>query len=122
MHLKVYSKQGDIGGVVNFVSGISGYARAETYYPGRNWIYLAIEKGMTAADTKQWVSEHPMVVIYLLAAPITTQLDPIELPIMQAGITNIWTDPSTSLSVTYERDRNIVISKLEAAAADLATS
>lgn len=59
---------------------------------------------------------------YPLATPITTQLDPIELPIMQAGITNIWSNPSTNLSVTYERDRNIVISNLEAAAADLATS
>ena len=59
---------------------------------------------------------------YRLSVPETIDLGEIELPIMQAGTTNIWTDPSTSLSVTYERDRNIVISKLEAAAADLATS
>ena len=63
-----------------------------------------------------------MDIQYPLAAPETIQLDPIELPIMQSGVTNLWSDPSTNLSVTYERDRNIVIANLKAAVADLTTS
>jgi len=76
----------------------------------------------TVNDFKAALAENPIVIQYPLATPITTTLDPIELPIMQAGITNLWSDPSTNLSVTYERDRNIVIANLKAAVTDLATS
>ena len=120
-YLKPYPRQSYIGGVVYFVSGISGYYHA-TAYAGQNWFYVAIEKDMTASDTKQWVSEHHISVQYPLATPETTSLDPIELPAMQSGLTNVWSDPSTNLSITYERDRNIVISNLKASIDDLATS
>jgi len=93
--------------------------RISIYY-GREEIVIIDKDYDDAGDFME--SVNGVMAYYPLATPITTTLDPIELPIMQAGITNIWSDPSTNLSVTYERDRNIVISKLEAAAADLATS
>lgn len=121
--LIAFDSAADIGGTYGFIQGISAWASNGTY-EGQNWVYIALDttRNMTAKELSQYLADNPITVQYPLATPITTQLDPIELPIMQAGTTNIWTDPSTSLSVTYERDRNIVISKLEAAAADLATS
>ena len=62
------------------------------------------------------------LLLYPLRTPETIDLGIFELPAMQSGITNLWSDPSTNLSVTYERDRNIVITSLKAAVADLATS
>ena len=59
---------------------------------------------------------------YVLATPITTQLDPIELPIMPSKDTTIWSDPSAQLKVTYIQDTNLVIENLEATVADMATS
>lgn len=74
----------------------------------------------TAADFKVAVSG--VMAYYPLATPETLDLGIFELPAMQSGTTNLWSDPSTNLSVTYERDRNIVITNLKAAVADLTTS
>lgn len=102
-------------------SGISGYRKIAT--SGFNWLYVNVEGINTIANLRPWLAEHTPTVLYQTFEPPTTEtLNPIELPIMQAGTTNIWTDPSTNLSVTYERDRNIVITNLKAAVADLATS
>ena len=78
----------------------------------------------TSETTAEQVKEDLTGVMFYYApsTPTIIQLDPIELPAMQSGTTNLWSDPSTNLSVTYERDRNIVITNLKAAVADLATS
>lgn len=93
---------------------------------GRNTERHAIIKTETRYDTvgdfTASLAENPIIIQYALATPQIIDLGEIELPIMQAGTTNIWSDPSTNLSVTYERDRNIVITNLKAAVADLATS
>jgi hypothetical protein len=63
------------------------------------------------------------VYIYLkFLEPITTQLDPIELPVLPAPACTVWADPTTGLQMEYVRDTNIVIAAFEAALADLATS
>ena len=56
--------------------------------------------------------------LYQLATPITTQLDPIELPFTAAPNFTIWSDPGTGLTMEYVRDANIVIQNIEQAIAD----
>ena len=76
----------------------------------------------SATDFSAWLAENPITVHFPLATPITTQLDPIELPILPAPNATVWSDPSTGLQMEYVQDTNIVIASLEAALADLATS
>jgi hypothetical protein len=84
----------------------------------------------TASDTKEqktakiraWLAENPITVQYPLATPTTTQLDPIELPVLPAPNCTVWSDPTTGLQMEYVQDTNIVIAELRAALADLATS
>ena len=61
-------------------------------------------------------------IIFALATPTTTQLDPIELPVLPAPNCTVWADPTTGLRMEYVRDTNLVIAAFEAALADLATS
>ena len=75
-----------------------------------------------APEFKAWLAENNMTVQYPLATPITTQLDPIELPVLPAPNCTVWADPTTGLQMEYVQDTNIVIASLEAAYADLATS
>ena len=73
----------------------------------------------TAADFKAALDAS---LNYQLAAPVTTTLDPIELPVLPAPNCTVWADPTTGLQMEYVRDTGIVIASLEAAYADLATS
>lgn len=56
---------------------------------------------------------------YLLATPVTTQIDPIELPVLPAPNFTIWNDQNTGMQLEYVRDSNIVIQNIEQAIADL---
>lgn len=91
---------------------------------GTKRIYMSISNAFnTLALANEWLAENgPIIFDYKKETPETIDLGIFELPAMQSGITNLWSDPSTNLSVTYERDRNIVITNLKAAVADLATS
>ena len=63
--------------------------------------------------------------IYKLATPVTTQLDPIELPQLPAPNCTVWCDGGSaqpSFVMQYVQDTNLVVQALEAAIADLATS
>lgn len=76
----------------------------------------------SATDFSAWLAENPITVHFPLATPITTQLDPIELPVLPAPTCTVWSDPTTGLQMEYVRDTNLVIAAFEAALADLATS
>ena len=78
--------------------------------------------GMTAAEINAWLTQNALFVQYPPATPITTQLDPIELPVLPAPTCTMWADPTTGLTMEYVQDTNLVISELRAAIADLATS
>ena len=64
------------------------------------------------------------VIYYPLATPVTTTLEPIELPVLPAPSVTIYAtaDATPELQVTYERDVNITIAALEEALADVVTS
>jgi len=50
----------------------------------------------------EWLAENgPITFVYKLATPVTTTLDPIELPHMPLGDVTIWSDPVTGLMVNY---------------------
>lgn len=57
-------------------------------------------------------------ILYALATPITTQLDPVELPFTTAPNFTIWNNPNTGLQIEYVRDSNLVIQRIEEAIAD----
>ena len=77
--------------------------------------------GVDVMSTTGEIADGPTV-LYKLAAPVTTQLDPVELPVLPAPNATVWSDPTTGLQMEYVRDTSIVIASLEAAYADLATS
>lgn len=72
----------------------------------------------SALEFGQWVAEHNIEFYMPLATPITTQLDPIELPVLPAPNCTVWSDPSTGLKLEYVRANNIVIKRIEEAIAD----
>lgn len=79
----------------------------------------------TASEFGQWVAEHNIEFYMPLATPVTTQLDPIDLPQLPSEHTTVWCDGGSaqpSYTMEYVRDTNIVIAELRAALADLATS
>lgn len=77
--------------------------------------------GVDVMSTTGEIADGPTV-LYKLATPTTTTLDPIELPVLPAPNCTVWADPTTGLQMEYVRDTNIVIAAFEAALADLATS
>lgn len=83
-------------------------------------IYMRFSQSVvgTTKDTiDAYLNEH-CVLLYYLRNPITTQLDPIELPVLPAPDVTVWSDPSTGLQMRYVRDTNIVIQRIEEAIAD----
>ena len=66
-----------------------------------------------------------LVLQYRLLTPITTTLDPIELPQLPSEHAMVWCDGGSAtptLQVTYERDVTIAYNNLLDAIADIATS
>lgn len=73
-----------------------------------------------------WLAENgPVVFDYKLTTPVTTALDPIELPELPAPNCTVFCDGGSaqpSFAMEYVQDTNLVIADLRAALADLATS
>lgn len=82
------------------------------------------ELGIRTADEYQDVAAFVAslndsdVAVVKLATPVTTTLDPIELPFLPSPDVTVWSDPSTGLQMQYVRDSNIVIQRIEEAIAD----
>lgn len=80
--------------------------------------------GVDVMSTTGEIADGPTVV-YKLATPTTTTLDPIELPQLPAPSATVWCDGGSvqpSFVMQYVQDTNLVIADLRAALADLATS
>ena len=97
------------------------------FWRASDWAYNTIRVSMpdgieTVADFKTWLASNNVTVQYILATPVTTTLDPIELPELPAPDCTVWSDPTTGLQMEYVQDTNIVIADLRAALADLATT
>lgn len=86
----------------------------------RIWIRNDAYDALTPADFKASLSGVPA--IYPLATPVTTQLDPIELPQLPAPNATIWCDGGSAqptLMLEYVRDTNATIAELSEAIADI---
>ena len=73
----------------------------------------------TAADFKAALDAS---LSYQLATPVTTQLDPIELPELPAPTATVWFDggnATPTLVLEYVRDANAAIAELSEAIADI---
>ena len=78
----------------------------------------------TAAGFEAWLASNNVTVLYTIATPVTTQLDPIELPTLPAPTATVWCDGGSAqptMQMTYEEDVNMVIGELRAIIADVAT-
>lgn len=81
-------------------------ARADAYANA-----AAFQSGMTGQK-----------LVYKLATPVTTQLDPIELPQLPAPTATVWCDGGSvqpTLVLEYVRDANAVVAELSEAIADI---
>ena len=61
----------------------------------------------------EWLTEHPITTYYAKATPVTTQLDPIELPVLPAPNCTVWADPTANLKLTYTIDSETIEESLE---------
>lgn len=77
--------------------------------------------GVDVMSTTGEIADGPTV-LYKLATPITTQLDPIELPTLPAPTATVWCDGGSAqptLVLEYVRDANAVVAELSEAIADI---
>lgn len=123
-----------LAGVENEISlsctGFTGFPNKPINYLSNNMpnLNMSIRKEYTVALFKYEECESVelfktavtgMELNYLLANPITTQLNSVELPVLPAPNCTVYSDPTTGLKMSYMRDTNIVISDLEQAMADI---
>ena len=78
-------------------TGISGYVK-DSSYPNQNWVYINVGAS-SLAETKAWLADNPITVVYPLATPQTIQLTPQEVRTF-LGQNNIWNDTGNT-EVTY---------------------
>ena len=107
--------------------GINGDLAEGHIYGRTSYNTVMIHEDAYASATASEFAAHVSGVklVYPLATPVTTQLDPIELPELPAPTCTVWCDGGSAqptYSMQYVQDTNIVIAELRAALADLATS
>ena len=70
---------------------------------------------------KEWLAESNMTVMYPLATPVTTTLEPIELPVLPAPNVTVWAtaDATPMLTAQYVRDISAAINDMQEAIADI---
>ena len=90
------------------------------YASTTNFLYAYSSAYDTAADFKTAVSG--VTLQYLLATPVTTTLDPIELPTLPAPNATVWCDGGSATPtfvLEYVKDANASIAELSEAIADI---
>lgn len=92
------------------------------FYAYDNRVYAVLPPGTVASSSEAvtWINSHPLTIIYRLATPVTHDLgtiDPTALVGPDMTATGI---PTAPLALTYERDLNATLARLEAAIATLA--
>jgi len=74
----------------------------------------------SSAEAKAWASSNPFTVIYALATPVTIDLGWTDaIPLCGPDLT-AQSVPTAPFALTYERDLNVTLARLEAALAALA--
>lgn len=102
----------------------NGIALTSVSWSGVYGVFLRVAHPelTTAALVNAWLAENPITVQYPLATPVTTQLDPIELPTLPAPNATVWCDGGSAtptLMLEYVRDTNAALGDLSEAIADI---
>lgn len=69
-----------------------------------------------------WFAAHPTTLQYVLTTPVTTTLEPIELPTLPAPTATVWCDGGSAtpqLTAEYIRNLSVSIADMQAAIADI---
>jgi hypothetical protein len=74
------------------------------------------------ASIKAWLAENPTTLLYPLAEPVTIDLGTIDPVALQGPDMTAQSVPTAPFALTYERDLNVTLARLEAAIADAATA
>lgn len=69
-----------------------------------------------------WLAEHPVTIQYPLAEPVTIDLGTVDPVALQGPDMTAQAVPTAPFALTYERDLNVTLARLEASIADAATS
>jgi len=83
---------------------------------------LIYHEGETLADWQTWLASNPITIDYGLATPVTIDLGTIDPVALQGPDMTAQSVPTAPFQLTYERDLNATLARLEAAIADAATS
>lgn len=99
----------------SFKLGLSGGANPSEL------LYFKSSAIMTSvADLKTWLASNPTTVTYPLAEPVTHDLGHVDPVALQGPDLVAQSIPAAPFALTYERDLNVTLARLEAALAALA--
>ena len=74
------------------------------------------------ASIKAWLAENPTTLLYPLAEPVTIDLGTVDPVALQGPDMTAQAVPTAPFALTYERDLNVTLARLEASIAELATN
>lgn len=118
---------GSLNNTANAINPQSGSYIGACWSVGTNAqsdMQIGMTDDLTVAQFKTWLASNPITIVYPLATPQEIDLETVTLPATPAPDLTAWavTDPSTTITLDYERDLTMAIGAIEAAIADLATS
>lgn len=92
------------------------------FYAYDNKVYAVLPPGTvaTASDAVTWLNSHQLTIIYKLATPVTYDLGTIGPTALVGPDMTATGIPTAPFALTYERDLNATLARLEAAIATLA--
>ena len=83
---------------------------------------MIYHEGETLAEWQTWLASNPITINYKLATPVTIDLGTVDPVALQGPDMTAHAVPTAPFALTYERDLNVTLARLEAAIAEVATS
>jgi len=112
-------------GWCNVAPYVNNYTQNAVHaYAHNAYVYVFAPKAdkstWDATTATEWTSEHATELVYALATPVTHDLGTIEPTALVGPDMTAQTVPTAPFALTYERDLNATLARLEAALATLA--
>lgn len=86
------------------------------------WVSVTNSALSSASELTTWLASNPMTLTYKLAEPQTIDLGTIDPVALQGPDMTAQAVPTAPFALTYERDLNVTLARLEASIAELATN
>ena len=114
-------------GWCNVAPYVNNYTQNAVHaYAHNAYVYVFAPKAdkstWDATTATEWTSEHATELVYALATPITHDLGTIDPTALVGPDMTAQAVPMAPFALTYERDMNATLARLEAAIADAATA